>query len=256
MNEAIVAANIAKESGAELKRLLKKADGKKHVDRKAFGERVTEFDRAINSFIIKKIQEQFPEDDVITEEAEPIQNGKPERQWFVDPIDGTTNFIRNIPMYCISIGFAQDGAMSAGAIYDPIRDTLFHGSIETNAFQDNAALSVSTRNDLYDALLFEGAGNDPDDRLLHSKIETKLNVAVKSHRNLGTAALMLAYIARGDAEVMIATGIHSWDVAAGVALIRAAGGRVTNYKGEEWMENHNTLVASNSMLHDELLALI
>ena len=250
------AGNVARLAGEHLIHELTKNGGRKAIHEKDFGETVTNFDRDVNAFIIKELQKAFPDHDIITEEADEIDGKSSGNRWFVDPIDGTNNFVRNIPLYCVSIGYEEGGVMSAGAIYDPINRVLFHGSLEDGSFMEDKALKVSSTQKLNDAFVSSGYGYDPRHKETHAPIWEAITRQAKGSRSLGTAALMLAYIARGDMDGLILTGDKAWDNAAGAVLIRAAGGRVTNYKGEDWIPGMENIVASNGLIHDELLALI
>ena len=250
------AGNTARLAGEHLIHELTKNGGRKAIHEKDFGETVTNFDREVNSFIIKELQKAFPEHDIITEEAAEIDGANPTSRWFVDPIDGTNNFIRNIPLYCVSIGYEESGIMSAGAIYDPINRVLFHGSLEGGAQMENVDLKVSSTQKLSDAFICSGYGYDPRHRTMHAPIWESVTRQAKGSRSLGTAALMLAYVARGDMDGLILTGDKAWDNAAGALLVRAAGGRVTDYDGKDWQPGDENIVASNGLIHDALLQLI
>lgn len=255
MKELDAARNTARLAGEELMIRLKK-NGDKNIHQKNFGETVTNFDREINQFIIDEIQAHFPDHDIVTEEAEVIDASSDSDRWFIDPIDGTNNFVRNIPMYCVSVGYEKDGKLFAGAIYDPVHKTMFTGGIGEGAFMDKTPMKVSSIDKLDEAMIFEGHGYDPKYKKQHAKIMLSVNEEAKSRRNLGTAALMLAYVARGDADAMIVTGIKPWDCAAAVVMIREAGGKVTNYQGEEWMPKDEMIVASNGVIHEKLLEIV
>ena len=253
MNESKLAAMVARSAGEELLARLER-EGDPRVSEKHFGEQVTNFDREINQFIIDEILAHHAGDDMVTEEADVIDGESEGRRWFIDPIDGTNNFVRNIPLYCVSVGFEKGGVMEAGAIYDPLHRSLFHTDGDKALFQD-APMSVSKVKTLGDAMIFHGLGYDPSYKERHSAIESQIVALTKHQRNMGTAALMLAYIARGDADGFVVTGTKSWDCAAGAALVRMAGGRVTNYKGEDWTPKDEMIIASNGKIHEALLEL-
>lgn len=252
MKERDVAAKVARLAGEELMDRLTK-NGDTSIHEKDFGETVTNFDREINSFIIEELQDHFPKHDMVTEEADEIDSDSESERWFVDPIDGTNNFVRHIPMYCVSIGFEREGEMLAGAIYDPLNKSLFEGSLEDGAFLGKHKLQVSDITDIRNAMVFEGYGYDPEYKKRHEEVLEGLSEQAKYRRNLGTAALMLAYVAQGMADGLILTGIKAWDCAAGATLVRAAGGKVTNYEGDEWTPADDLIIASNGHIHDALL---
>ncbi|MFH1711880.1 MAG: inositol monophosphatase [Patescibacteria group bacterium] len=254
MDIAKAAGNIARLAGEELQAKLK-VNGQKHIQEKDFGEAVTNFDREINQFIIEEIQVHFPDHDIVTEEAELVDAGSKSDRWFIDPIDGTNNFIRSIPMYCVSVGYEHDGVLSAGAIYDPLNDMLFAGSLD-EAKIDGQTMKVSMTPTVSESMIFEGFGYDPQHKEKHINIAAEINRKTKYKRNLGSAALMLAYIAWGKGDGLVITGIKAWDCVAGIVLIRAAGGKVTNYEGDDWKPGDEMIIASNGKIHDELLRIV
>ncbi|MCH8049476.1 inositol monophosphatase [Patescibacteria group bacterium] len=255
MHEREIAAKVARLAGEELMARLQEG-GEKQIQQKDFGEQVTNFDREINQFIIEELQAHFPEHDIVTEEADVIDAKSEHDRWFVDPIDGTNNFVRHIPLYGVSIGYERKGVMSAGAIYDPLNKILFSGSLEDGAFVGKEPTKVSDIDQLSNSMVFEGYGYAPEYKARHVNIVAELNKRTKFRRNLGTAALMLAYVARGDVDGLILTGIKAWDCAAGAVLIRAAGGKVTNYQDEDWSAADEMIIASNGKIHEELLEIV
>lgn len=252
MKERDVAAKTARLAGEELMDRLTK-NGDTTIQQKDFGETVTNFDREINQFIIEELQTHFPDHDMVTEEADEIDSDSESDRWFVDPIDGTNNFVRHIPLYAVSIGYEHDGELTAGAIYDPRNKELFSGSLEGGSFLGKHALTVSDVKEIGESMIMEGYGYDPRYKEMHEEILEGLSEHAKYRRNLGTAALMLAYVARGKADGLILSGIKAWDCAAGAVLVHAAGGKVTNYKGDPWSPADDLIVASNGHIHDSLL---
>lgn len=252
MKQQDVAAKVARLAGEELMDRLTK-NGDTTIQQKDFGETVTNFDREINQFIIEELQAHFPDHDMVTEEADEIDSDSESDRWFVDPIDGTNNFVRHIPLYAVSIGYERNGELAAGAIYDPRNKELFSGSLEEGAFLGKHQLSVSDVQEIGESMIMEGYGYDPKYKEMHEEILEGLSEHAKYRRNLGTAALMLAYIARGKADGLILSGIKAWDCVAGAVLVRAAGGKVTNYNGEEWTPADDLIIASNGHIHDALL---
>lgn len=254
-NTKEMAEHIARLAGAEL---MKKAAGLTagDVSFKKHGETVTRIDREINTFIINELEAHFPEHDIVTEEADVIDGNGEHKRWFVDPIDGTNNFVRHIPLYCVSIGYEQDGELTVGTIFDPIHQTLFSAEVGKGAFVDDRALRVSKQDDLHTSMVFDGHGYAPEHQKQHGPIVKRINDTIPTRRDIGTAALMLAYVAQGLADGLIITGTKPWDCAAGAVLVREAGGRVTNFKGEDWTPKDDMIIASNGLIHDGLLGLV
>lgn len=256
MNMRELATNTARLAGERLAEQLNAGGAKTQINEKKFGETVTNFDRDINEFIIKELKIHVPEHSFVTEETEAIENGDGAKRWFIDPIDGTNNFIRNIPIYGVSVGYEEDHVLRAGAVYDPLNKTLFDASLEDGAFVNGTPLTVSPVSKSGNAMVVEGYGYDPRYREEHANILNELNRTVKFRRNLGTAALALAYVAQGGIDACVFTGIQSWDCAAGAVIVRAAGGRVTNFEGKDWTTRDDMIIASNGHIHDELLAIM
>lgn len=247
--------HIARLAGAEL---LKKTSSltADDISFKKHGETVTRIDREINTFIIHELEVHFPTHDIVTEEAEVVDGIGELDRWFVDPIDGTNNFVRHIPFYCVSIGYQHNQKLQVGTIFDPLHQVLFSAETGAGAFANNQRLAVSNVTDLHNAMIFEGHGYPPEHQMQHTPIIKRINEQVPIRRDMGSAALMLAYVAQGLADGLIITGTKPWDCAAGAVLVREAGGRVTNFEGDDWRPGDEFIVASNGPLHEQLLALL
>ncbi len=174
MHPRTLAANTARLAGEELTARLTQ-NGDKLIHQKEYGETVTNFDRAINTLIINELRAHAPEHDIVTEEAKEIDSTSTRDRWFVDPIDGTNNFIRHIPMYAVSIGYEQDGVMTAGAVYDPLNHELFDASLAEGASINGKAMHVSATNNPQQAMVFEGYGYAPEYKTRHVNIVSELN---------------------------------------------------------------------------------
>lgn len=250
-----MAEHIARLAGAEL---MKRAAGLTagDISFKKYGETVTRIDREINTFIVNELEAHFPGHNIVTEEADVIKGDGGTKRWYVDPIDGTNNFVRNIPLYCVSIGYEQDDQMTVGTIFDPVHQVLYSAEIGKGAFANDKALLVTKQTSLEGAMVLEGHGYPPKHQKQHSDIVARINTRASNRREMGTAALMLAYVAQGLADGLIITGTKPWDCAAGTVLIREAGGRVTNFKGKDWTPRDDMIVASNGLIHDDLLSLL
>lgn len=178
-------------------------------------------------------------------------------RWIVDPIDGTTNFLHGIPHFCISIGLEKDGEIVAGVIYDPIKQEMFWAEKDGGAFCNERKLRVSGREDLREALLATGipfAGHGDHDGFIARMKNTMPQIA--GVRRLGSAALDLAYVAAGRYEAYWETHIKPWDIAAGIILVREAGGKVTDADGGNDMFQKRSILATSVSLHDRFLTLL
>lgn len=218
---------------------------------------VTEVDRKAEDLITAGLHLRYPAHSVIGEENEGAAAASRDGfTWYVDPLDGTTNFVYGIPFCCVSIGLAHSGRMVAGVVFDPLRDECFTASAGGGAFLNGRAVRVDlSRKRLMEGLIVTGypSNKEFNSRLLrinyHRIIEGCANL-----RALGAAALELAYVACGRLTGFWENTLRPWDVAAGSLLVEEAGGRVTDIDGCRLsLEGYPSIVASNGLIHDELL---
>jgi myo-inositol-1(or 4)-monophosphatase len=191
------------------------------------------------------------------ESAESAASNNSGCRWIVDPIDGTTNFLHGIPHFCISIGLEKDGEVIAGVIYDPVKQELFWAEKDAGAYCNDRKLRVSGRENLSEALLATGipfAGHGDHDGFLGTMKTVMPQIA--GVRRLGAAALDLAYVAAGRYEAYWETQIKPWDIAAGIILVREAGGKVTDADGGIAMFQTSSILASSMLMYDRFLALV
>ncbi len=237
--------------------ILKNADTVRAADFKQNEtDLVTEYDRRSEAFIVEHLQAAFPGHAIRGEEGTQINSGA-EFEWLIDPLDGTTNFAHNLPIFSVVLALLQQGEPVVGAIYDPSRDELFTGIKGGGAFLNGKLLKVSTHTPLSRALLVTGFPYDvrtnPDNNLAQFN---RFAVRARAVRRLGSAAIDLAYVAAGRLDGYWEGRLNPWDVAAGVLMVREAGGHVTNYDNEPLPVPHIRLVASNGLIHDEMLAVL
>ena len=194
---------------------------------------------------------------LLFEEGGAEEGSDPHHRWIVDPLDGTTNFLHGIPHFAISIALERDGEIIAGVIYEPTRDEMFWAEKGVGAYLNDRRLRVSARRQLSEAVIgtgipFEGRGDHP------SYISTLARVmaATAGVRRLGAAALDLAYVAAGRYDGFWEFGLSPWDIAAGLLLVREAGGFVSDFRGGQTMMTSGDVLAANDRLHLPLAALI
>jgi myo-inositol-1(or 4)-monophosphatase len=194
---------------------------------------------------------------LLLEEGGATEGTDPHHRWIVDPLDGTTNFLHGIPHFAISIALERDGEIVAGIVYDPTRDEMFWAEKGVGAYVNEHRLRVSARRSLGDAVIgtgipFRGRGDHP------SYLATLGAVmgATAGVRRLGAAALDLAYVAAGRYDGFWEFGLSAWDLAAGILLIREAGGYVSDLAGGHDMLGSGDVIAANSHLHLPLAALV
>jgi myo-inositol-1(or 4)-monophosphatase len=177
--------------------------------------------------------------------------------WIVDPLDGTTNFLHGIPQFCVSIGLEREGTLIAGVIYNPIADELFTGERGKGAFLNDQRLRVAARRDLSDAVLACGLPHrGRGDLALFRKEFEVVQDKVAGLRRFGSAALDLAWVAAGRVDGYWERNLGPWDMAAGLLLVREAGGFVSDLNGTDAMMSSGSIIAGNDTMHRELLKLL
>ena len=254
------AAEIAREAGARLREFL--AAGVE-TEYKGDVDLVTVADRTVEKLIRTRIGEAFPDHGIYGEEGT-REGMEREFRWYVDPLDGTTNFAHGVPQFCVSMGLEQrmlrsgvdeDGKLVAAVIYDPMRDELYCAEHGRGAFLDKKRMHVSPIPDLAESLVATGfpSRKRHDNPNIHFYHEFTL----RSHgvRRAGSAALDLAYVACGRYEAFWEFNLNPWDTAAGILLLEEAGGRVTDFAGGPFRLNSREVLASNGLIHDEMVCM-
>jgi myo-inositol-1(or 4)-monophosphatase len=194
---------------------------------------------------------------LLFEEGGATEGTDPHHRWIVDPLDGTTNFLHGIPHFAISIALERDGEIVAGIVYEPTRDEMFWAEKGIGAYLNDRRLRVSARRQLGEALIgtgfpFRGHGDHPS----YVATLARVMAATSGVRRLGAAALDLAYVAAGRYDGFWEFGLSPWDIAAGLLLVREAGGFVSDLAGGQSMMASGDVLAANGHLHLPLAALI
>lgn len=252
--------NIAIEAAKEAGKFLKHNLGKvREINLKSGQERnlVTEIDKKAEDLIVGIIKKHFPNHDILAEESGSEHGKKSDYRWIIDPLDGTTNFTHGLPIFCVSIGLEKKGELIAGVIYDPNLNELFSAEKGRGAFLNGRRLRVSQTQKLKQSLLVTGFPYDiaenPDNCIEHF---VNFLVTAQAVRRMGSAAIDMAYVAAGRYDGFWEVNLNAWDMAAGVLLIREAGGKVTDFSGNEIDIYKKQVVASNGLIHEEMLGLI
>jgi myo-inositol-1(or 4)-monophosphatase len=247
-----VAVELARAAGD----VLRDGHGRAHApERKGRIDLVTEYDRRSEALLLAGIRARFPDHAVLAEESG-AHAGATVR-WLVDPLDGTTNFAHNYPFFCVSIGVEVAGRLSAAAVFDPVRDELFTAAAGGGAALNGHPIRVSDIERVEDALLVTGFPYDVrehPERIL-PRFAAFLSRAQGIRRD-GSAALNLCYLAMGRFDGFWEDDLSPWDMAAGVLIVREAGGVVTDYGGEAFRLEARRILASNGRLHDEMKAIL
>jgi myo-inositol-1(or 4)-monophosphatase len=251
---------IAREGGARLREFF--AVGVT-TEYKGEVDIVTVADRTVEKLIRERLTEAFPTHGIYGEEGT-RQSLESEYRWYIDPLDGTTNFAHGFPQFCVSMGLEhrpasltqeQDGTIVAGVIYDPLRDELFTAERGMGATLNGKPINVSRNATIGESLLSTGFPSRK--RHQNPNIHFYHELSLRSHglRRAGSAALDLAYVASGRMDAFWEFNLNPWDTAAGILLVEEAGGRVTNFAGGTFELNSREIVASNALIHAELIAI-
>jgi len=240
---------IAREAGA----LLMHYFGRVAIEYKGEVDLVTEADRASEKLIVERLKAQWPQHGIVAEEGTRSEIDA-EYRWYVDPLDGTTNFAHSYPVFCVSIALARrDGQLEAGVLYDPTRDEMFAAERGQGATLNGRAIPVSKTKTLAESIL--GTGFPSHKRHKNPNIFFYHHLTLRSHgvRRAGSAALDLANVSCGRYDGFWEFNLNPWDTAAGVLLVQEAGGKVTRFDGAPFRLDSREVLASNGLIHDELL---
>jgi len=212
---------------------------------------VTQTDKATERVIIDTLQANSTYA-IISEETAPDEP-PPGLSWIIDPLDGTTNFARKLPLFAVSIALLQDQEVVLGVIFNPMTEECFYAERGKGAYLNGQPIRVSPKTDPASTVLFLNYGRHTDDQKRYALLVDRF-ISNYSLRRFGTTALELSYLARGYAEGFICSGDEIWDYAAGIVLVEEAGGKVTDWKGNHWDRRNAFILASNGSLHQELAA--
>lgn len=215
---------------------------------------VTEADLASEAYILKSIKEEFPDHTILSEEAGLIQHQGSTHQWFIDPLDGTTNFTHQYPMFAVSMGLVINQVPALGIVYNPISEELFVASKGKGATLNGKPIHVSKIDTLERSLLATGFAYDRKETSENNYAEfchiTNMSQGV---RRGGSAALDLAFVAAGRLDGYWERGLKPWDTAAGILLVQEAGGLCTSYEGGTIDLPSGRILATNGVVHPLLI---
>ena len=231
------------------------------IKSKGFRDLVTDTDVAAQKLITNTIRAQFPDHGFLTEEDDSELPTEGPVIWVIDPVDGTTNFSRALPSFCVSIAaVSAAGDLLAGAVYDPMRDELFsaarnQGAWVTGADKQRRPLAVSEVDDVNEAVLALDWSRLPELRKLALEVLNVLAPQVNCVRSIGAAALALSWLAAGRLDGYYHLQLSSWDLAAACLIIQEAGGIISRLDGQPWryLNQNGGVIASNGRLHQHLL---
>ncbi len=238
-----------KELSQQAGEILKEGFGKKHqVEYKGPIDLVTEIDRKSEDFIVSSILKAFPDHMVVAEEGG-LTEGQKDNLWYIDPVDGTSNYAHSLPIFCVSIAYASKGKMKLAVAYDPMRDELFAAEKGKGAWMNGDPIHVSDVDELTKSMLVTGFPYEMDQK--ENNIEYFIHFVRKAHtvRRLGSAVLDQTYVAMGRLDGYWESGLSPWDIAGGTLIIEEAGGVVTTLTGKpDYMKPPYDVVAANPKL--------
>ena len=252
--ELRVAEEIAREAGA----LLKERFGRvREIDFKGRIDLVTEMDRRSEALIVERLAAAFPGDDVWAEEGSGERRGR-ERVWIVDPLDGTTNYAHEYPVWAVSIALQVAGELAVGVVFNPLLDDMYAARREGGAMLNGKPRRVTGVDRLDRAMLATGFAYDLSGTPEETNIEPfgRFVLRAQAVRRAGSAALAIAKVGVGRTDGFWERGLHPWDMAAALLIVTEGGGRATDYDGHPPALDGRMLVASNGPLHDELLRVL
>ena len=227
------------------------------VSLKGPGDYVSASDKKVEKILIDELQKARPNYSILSEEIGEINNDE-SFKWIIDPIDGTNNFLHGIPHFAISIGLEHDKEIICGIIYDPIKDEMFVAEKGNGSFINNHRMRVSSRSKLKDCIIFTGGPRyGSADRELsmeeYNKFSSKVLIPI---RKLGSGALDMAYVAAGRCDGFWSRNLNYWDIAAGIILVKEAGGFVTDFDGKNEYIQNKTVLATNSKIDKEMIEVL
>lgn len=235
--------------------IRERAKGALEVEHKGRIDLVTQVDKGAQALIVAAIEERYPSHGILAEEglSKPGRDGY---TWIVDPLDGTTNFVHRLPIFCVSLALYRDRQPVVGVCYNPMSDELFTAEAGRGAMRNGVPIRVGSARQLVDALTVTGFPYRSERMdLIQGRFFRVVN-AVQGIRRLGSAALDLCYVACGVFDAYWEEGLHPWDIAAGALIVQEAGGVVSNLDGTPLDLEQGGIAASNPFLHGALLELM
>jgi len=230
---------------------------KLQVSVKGPGDFVTASDKKVEKILIEELQKARPSYSILSEEVGQINNDQ-SFKWIIDPIDGTANFLHGIPHFAISVGLEHDKEIICGIIYDPIKDEMFVAEKGNGSYLNNQRIRVSARSKIKECVVFtNGPKHESKYRevILDEYKKFSNNVFIPIRKS-GSAALDLAYVAAGRCDGFWQRDLNYWDIAAGLILVKEAGGFVTDFEGENEYIKNKTILAGNSRINEEMMKIL
>lgn len=246
---------VAKEAGDFIRQERKNFNADR-IEFKGLNDLVSYVDKTAEQKIVASLEKILPEAGFITEEKTTTKVGE-RYNWIIDPLDGTTNFIHGLPVYSVSIALQKYDKLVSGVVYEVNQDECFYASTDTPAYLNDKEIKVSNAPAISSSLLATGFPYyDFSKQQQYINLFTELMKSCHGLRRMGSAAVDLAYTACGRFEAFYEYNLNAWDIAAGVVIVRQAGGDVVNFSGGEEVLNTRELLATNGKITDEMLEVI
>jgi len=247
--------NVSKEAGDFIRQERKRFDPDK-IEYKGLNDMVSYVDQTAERMIVNALDKILPEAGFITEEKTTSKIAE-RYNWVIDPLDGTTNFIHGVPTYSVSIALKEHSELVCGVIYEINLDECFYAWKDAPAYLNGKEIKVSNNPTVSSSLIATGFPYyDFEKQPAYIELFTELMKSCHGLRRLGSAAVDLAYTACGRFEAFYEYNLNAWDIAAGVLIVRQAGGKVTNFKGGDEVMDTRELLATNGKIAEEMLGII
>ena len=227
------------------------------VSAKGPGDFVSSADKRTEKILIDELLKAHSEYGILTEESGIINKSNTKNRWIIDPIDGTFNFMNGIPQFAISIGYEEENEIKCGVIFNPILNEMFCAEKGNGAYLNNSRIRVSKQKEISNSLVVTGGpkiASKIKDKIFSEYINVSKNIA--NVRKFGSAALDMAYVACGRFDGYWQRELNYWDIAAGIILIKEAGGFVDFFEEEKNSPLKKNILVTNSLIHEELRGLI
>ncbi|NSW53054.1 MAG: inositol monophosphatase [Anaerolineae bacterium] len=235
--------------------ILRAGYGARHtIGFKTDNDLVTEFDRKAEAFLIAQIRGDFPEHTIVGEEGG-NHAGSEDDTWYIDPVDGTTNFAHGLPYFCVSLGYSDGEGCRLGVVYDPIADECFAAERGRGAYLNDQPIHVSDISQLKRALVVTGFSHNEWEYVgVNNQLSERINARAQSLRRMGSSALNQAYVAAGRMDAYWELLVKPWDIGAGILIVREAGGIVTRMDGSQggMLQPPCNIIASTPGIYQEL----
>ena len=249
-----IAETASQKAGAYLRKNFRRHNPSKYSYKK-HREIVTAADKKTNDIIVKTIRAEFPDHNIVSEEKN-YQKNSSSFAWYVDPLDGTTNYTAGIPLYSVNIGVTYRDEIICGAICLPDRDELYAAMRGRGSFCNNKKIRASKTKKIKESFVELCHSYEKKNREQGARLVKKITNQVRVYRRFGCAGVEHANVAAGRTDAIIIIGSRAWDNLAGALLIEEAGGKVTDRDGKPWVPNSKDFIATNGAIHERLLKLI